>query len=267
MGKDSLLYAGPEQEMIILSGTLFDKKRTAGITNYLPVQLPSDSLTVESTSDDWPFLFLEKRGIPFHYILPLFIILVLSVIPLRMSQIKVTDINWHLFFMGAAFLLIETKAVTTLALIFGSTWMVNAIVFSAVFVMILLANLLADKLSFLTFTSLYIGLFVVLLVNYFFNFLILNQFDFNLRVLLSGCIIGLPLFFAALIFAKAFSVITSPSLALASNLFGALVGGLLEYLDMWTGLRFLNIIAIVLYVLSFIALYRKMLSKSCLQRT
>jgi len=38
---------------------------------------------------------------------------------------------------------------------------------------------------------------------------------------------------------------------LASNLFGALVGGLLEYLDMWTGLRWLNIIALALYLLSF----------------
>ena len=72
-----------------------------------------------------------------------------------------------------------------------------------------------------------------------------------------GTIIGLPIFFAALIFAKAFAVVESPSFALASNLFGALVGGLLEYLDMWTGLRFLNVIAIILYGLSFISLYIK----------
>jgi hypothetical protein len=262
MGNDTLLFAGPEQEVIILTGTLFEKSRSPGITNYIPAEVPSYPSAVESTTDDWPFLFLEKRGLPFHYILPLLIIFALSLIPLRISQIKVADINWHLFFMGAAFLLIETKAVTTLALIFGSTWMVNSIVFSAVLVMILLANLIAERLSFLTFESLYIGLFAALFVNYFFNFHVLNQFDFNIRVLLSSIFIGLPLFFAALIFARAFSVTTSPSIALASNLFGALIGGLLEYLDMWTGLRFLNIVALILYVLSFIFLYGSMRSKS-----
>jgi hypothetical protein len=55
---------------------------------------------------------------------------------------------------------------------------------------------------------------------------------------------------AALIFAKAFAQVASSSNGLASNLFGALVGGLLEYLDMWTGLRWLNTIALVLYGVS-----------------
>ena len=37
-----------------------------------------------------------------------------------------------LFLMGAAFLLIETRSVTELSLLFGSTWLVNAAVFGAV---------------------------------------------------------------------------------------------------------------------------------------
>jgi hypothetical protein len=259
MGKEPLVYGSQEyQEAIILSGDIFDNNRNPGITNYVPMEAPSSSLKVEPTSDDWPFLFLEKRGIPFHYLLPLFIIFALAFIPLQISRIKIRDINWHLFFMGAAFLLIETKAVTTLALIFGSTWMVNSIVFSSVLIMILFANLLIGRLSSLTFPSLYIGLFASLLFNYFFPFDILNQFDWVVRMLTGGCVISLPLFIAALIFAKAFAVVESPSIALASNLFGALVGGLLEYLDMWTGLRFLNLIALFLYGVSLIFLYAKM---------
>jgi hypothetical protein len=255
-GLDSLVYSGSGQESIILAGNLFDRYKSPGITNYVPINVLNKSSLVEPTTDDWPFLFLEKRGIPLHYILPLFIIFVLSIIPLRISRIGIGDINWHLFFMGSAFLLIETKAVTTMALIFGSTWMVNSIVFSAVLIMILLANLLAERLSFMTFPILYIALFATLLFNYFFKFDTLNQFDWIIRILTGGFITGLPLFFAALIFAKAFAVVKSPSIALASNLFGALIGGLLEYLDMWTGLRFLNIIAIILYGLSFIFLYK-----------
>jgi hypothetical protein len=61
---------------------------------------------------------------------------------------------------------------------------------------------------------------------------------------------------AALIFAKAFARAPSPSAALASNLFGSLVGGVLEYLDMWTGLRWLNVTAILLYAVSYLFLMR-----------
>jgi hypothetical protein len=255
MGADPLIY-GASGNVVLLAGDIFDNNKSPVETNYVPLNSPSDSQTVEPISDDWPFLFLEKRGIPFHYLMPLLIIFALSLIPIRMSHIKVKDINWHLFFMGAAFLLIETKAVTTLALILGSTWMINSVVFSSVLIMILLANLLANKLSFLKFRDLYLGLFAMLLLNYFFNFQLLNGFEWNMRMVFGGIIIGLPIFFAALIFAKAFAVVESPSIALASNLFGALVGGLLEYLDMLTGLRFLNVIAIILYGLSFIFLYR-----------
>jgi len=68
------------------------------------------------------------------------------------------------------------------------------------------------------------------------------------------------LLFAALIFAKAFAVVESPSKALAANLFGSLLGGVLEYLDMWTGLSWLNMVALFLYGLSALALYMQMRS-------
>jgi hypothetical protein len=61
---------------------------------------------------------------------------------------------------------------------------------------------------------------------------------------------------AALIFAKAFAKAPSASAALASNLFGSLVGGVLEYLDMWSGLRWLNMTAILLYAISYLFLMR-----------
>jgi hypothetical protein len=96
-------------------------------------------------------------------------------------------------------------------------------------------------------------------VNFFFSFDALNKLGWNGKLLASVFIIGLPIFFAALIFAKAFSAVESPSKALAANLLGALVGGLLEYLDMWTGLRGLNLIALLLYALSavFLAIQMK----------
>ena len=44
-----------------------------------------------------------------------------------------------LFFMGAAFLLLETKSVVQFALLFGTTWFVNALVFAGILLSVLLA--------------------------------------------------------------------------------------------------------------------------------
>lgn len=254
-----LAYASPSnEEVIFLAGDLFDSARSVGVSDYVPVQGPFAQGDVEPTTDDWPFLFLEERGIPFQYLLPLMLIVVLAVVPVRVAQVKLGDVNWQLFFMGAAFLLIETKAVTSLALIFGSTWVVNSIVIGSIMVMILVANFLITRIPVVSFALLYAGLGIALVFNFVFSFDLLNHLSWEVRLLAGGAIISVPMFFAALIFAKAFAVVESPSKALAANLFGSLVGGVLEYLDMWTGLRWLNVVALLLYGLSALALYLQM---------
>jgi hypothetical protein len=263
---EPLVYSSSEfQSVLILAGDCFDSNRNLGLTTYRPIDPQFTSSDIETTTDDWPFLFLEERGMPFHYFLPLFVIFALSIVPLSTAQVKVKNLNWHLFFMGAAFLLLETKAVTTLALIFGSTWVVNSIVVGCILVTILVANLLVSRLVHLSFSFLYAGLFAALILNFYFSFATLFHFHWNMRVLISGTVVGLPIFFAALVFAKAFAEVQSPSSALASNLFGGLVGGLLEYLDMWTGLRWLNLVALFLYFISCVFLFVRM--RSCQART
>jgi len=263
MGEKLLAYSSTEvQEAILLAGERFDPKRDPGVTVYRPVPLSFGAVAVEPVTDDWPFLFLEKRGVPFHYMLPLLLILGLVVILLRKAHLKAEHIDWTLFFMGAAFLLVETKSVTTLALIFGSTWMVNSVVFGSIMVMILLANWLVEKRPNIDLTILYVALFLVILFNFWFPFDVLNQFEIYVRFFLGGLIISMPLLLAALIFARVFEDAKIPSLALGSNLLGALVGGILEYLDMWIGLRWLNIIALALYVLSFIFLSRRFATRA-----
>ena len=44
-----------------------------------------------------------------------------------------------LFFMGAAFLLLETKSVVQFALLFGTTWFVNSLVFAGILLAVLAA--------------------------------------------------------------------------------------------------------------------------------
>ena len=256
-----LAYASPgDDEVIFLAGELFDASRGVGLSDYKPVQGPFANGYVEPTTDDWPFLFLEQRGIPFQYLLPLFLIVVLAIVPLRVAEVKLNDVNWQLFFMGAAFLLVETHAVTSLALIFGSTWLVNSIVIGSIMITILVANFLIERLPSVSFAVLYAGLAATLLFNFVFSLDVINGWSWGMRLAAGGAIIGVPLFLAALIFAKAFAVVESPSKALAANLFGSLLGGVLEYLDMWTGLSWLNMVALFLYGLSALALYMQMRS-------
>ena len=74
--------------------------------------------------------------------------------------------------------------------------------------------------------------------------------------LLGGLLVALPVLFAALIFAELFESRVDSSRALAFNVFGAVVGGVLEYLSMVTGTKALYLIAAAVYAAAFLALRR-----------
>ena len=54
-------------------------------------------------------------------------------------------INWHFFFLGAGFLLLEAQIVSRMAMLFGRTWLVNSIVIAAILVLIVAVNFLVDS--------------------------------------------------------------------------------------------------------------------------
>src|SRR5262249_25531860 len=110
----------------------------------------------------------------------------------------------RMFFLGAGFMLIETKAVVHMALLFGSTWIVNSGVFFAVLVMILLANLFVLKFRPEKLWPYYLGLLVTLALN------CLVPLDFFLgwpraaQVVASCLLVFAPVAFAGVIFAVSF---------------------------------------------------------------
>jgi hypothetical protein len=53
--------------------------------------------------------------------------------------------DWHAFFLGLGFLLLETKSISDCSLYFGSTWLVTTIVVAGILIMVLLANSLAMR--------------------------------------------------------------------------------------------------------------------------
>src|SRR6185295_10479616 len=118
--------------------------------------------------DDWPFLYLRDRLIPDINIRSMILLGMLGIAMVYFFMPKGqggVQIDGRMFFLGAAFMLLETKAVVQLALLFGSTWLVNSLVFSTALALILLANVYVLKMPGVRRTWHYAALFLVLAAN------------------------------------------------------------------------------------------------------
>jgi SAM-dependent methyltransferase len=226
----------------------------------LATVLPAEG-GLRTATDDWPFLYLRKPMIPTLSWRGMVImgglgLLLIALFFPRQTHNRLANgfLDRQLFFLGAGFMLIETKAVVTMALLFGGTWIVNSIVFIAVLVMILLANLW-------TFTSkparlwpYYTGLLISLALNVIVPldaFLGMNR---AIQVLGSCLLVFVPVFFAGVIFAASFKRSAQPDRAFGMNIAGAMMGGLAEYGSMALGFKYVALIAIVFYALSVLGL-------------
>ncbi len=98
---------------------------------------------VTPPTDDWPYLYLDRPEIPTHYLQAGGFIFLISVVLIIFAagRKNIKNPDWTLFLLGASFLLLETKSVTEMSLLFGSTWQVNVLVFSAILMLIFGANL------------------------------------------------------------------------------------------------------------------------------
>ena len=100
---------------------------------------PQDRSVVAPAVDDRPFLYLQERSIPSRYLVALALVLLASIVFIRVGGGSFRPMFRYadLFFMGAAFLLLETKSVVQFALLFGTTWFVNSLVFVGVLLSVL----------------------------------------------------------------------------------------------------------------------------------
>jgi hypothetical protein len=158
-----------------------------------------------------------------------------------------------MFFLGAGFMLVETKAVVRMALLFGSTWMVNSVVFFAVLVVILLANLLVLKVRPTKLAPFYVGLLLALLAGVFVPmeaFLGMPRVE---QVVLASALVVAPIFFAGVVFAVSFARTKEPDRAFGANIAGAMLGGLAEYASMRFGFQHVGYVAVAFYLLAMIA--------------
>ncbi len=156
-------------------------------------------------------------------------------------------LDWTMFFMGSAFLLVETKNLSQLSLLFGATWVTNAVVFSSVFAMAIAANLIVERWLVPRLPFLFAALWVALLLSYFVPFSELTQLSPIARGLIGGGVTALPVLFSSLIFAKMFQQTSAAANALGSNILGGLFGGALEAFSIFFGIKAMALLAIAVY--------------------
>jgi hypothetical protein len=157
-----------------------------------------------------------------------------------------------MFFMGAAFMLLETKNVVQFALLFGTTWLVNALVFFGVLFSIFIALEISHRVTFRNSFPLYIALFTTIAAAWIVSPESMLSLNAPLRFAVAAPLAFTPLLFANLIFAERFRRVGSSTAAFAANVLGAMVGGLLEYGSLIVGYRALLPILALLYVCAFI---------------
>jgi hypothetical protein len=210
--------------------------------------------------DDYPFLYLKTRAIPPLYLLTLALILAAAIIGVRASagQFRRMGSYLDLFFMGAAFLLLETKNVVQFALLFGTTWFVNALVFGGILLAVLAAVEVARRVPLRRPWILYSALFLSLGVAWAVPPDDLLRLSWELRLPVAVALAFAPIFCANLLFAERFKDVGEPTIAFGANLLGAMVGGILEYGALIVGYRDLLLVTALLYACA-IALQRRWL--------
>jgi len=162
-----------------------------------------------------------------------------------------------MFFMGAGFLLVETKSVTEMSLLFGSTWTVNLMVFAAILTVVLIANVAVQRRLPTRTGRLFVALFVALAIAYATPASVLLPLGTVAQWAAGGLMVALPILFASLIFSTLLAQREDASHALAYNLLGAILGGVLEYSAMAVGIKAMYIVAGLLYLGAAIAASRQ----------
>jgi hypothetical protein len=239
----------------------FIQKSRLIIGNKPPINPPKDFLTKKEqvnkvlATDDWPFVYTKTKGIPMVYWCIMGLTLFISLLFLGAAVPKsYKRINVHFFFLGAAFMLIEVRSITQLSLLFGSTWVVTSMVILAVLLLIYAANGVVNRVKKIPLIVPYALVWGLLIFIYLYPAENLLNFSIPVRAVLATFMLTSPLFFAGIIFSTSFSKVTDMPTAFASNMIGAILGGLCEYASSAYGLRSLCLFSLGFYVISFLPL-------------
>jgi hypothetical protein len=211
------------------------------------------SLRADISTDDWPFFYMPRRVYPISYLIMVFQVLVLSLlIAVNYFPEKPQFSQLSFFFLGAGFMLIETKGITEMGLTFGNTWQVIGIVIVGILTMAFLGNCAVRWFNIKVSLVPYLFLFAALGLGW--NVARTGGFASTpLGRAETSIVLTLPLLFSGIVFSTLLSNKGQVSGMMAMNLLGAICGGLLEYNSMYFGFRFLYLVAMLCYLFAFVS--------------
>lgn len=232
------------------SPKLWERSHEAQESAFLSSRPPDFPLTNENapppTTDDWPYVYHHGHSIPRAYFAVSALILLMALYMIGPFFKPKESSSWLFFLLGAGFLLMETKMVSSLALYFGTTWLVNSIALTGILTVLLLANVSVQRWRPANLSIFYLLLCVTLALDY--------AIPWN-RMPGSGTLVGIvvcfaycvPIYFAGVIFAESFRRCGGRSDAFGANMLGAVAGGLTQNLSFIFGMKALLLIAVLIY--------------------
>lgn len=245
-GRDPAMYIFGTQ-MVLVSTKDAGLRLPASLGRYQRA-LFEGAPRVDLATDDWPFLYLQKKTIPTDYLFViggLLAFAVATLVGLRRQHFGRMDLHFGL--LGLGFLLLETKSIGDSTLYFGATWLVTLIVVAGVLLMVMAANFVAARIR-----AFSLWMYAPLVVSLVLLFVVPREqilgLGFTARLLWSLVAVPLPIFFAGIIFSTTFRDTESPSAAFGANLIGAMVGGFCEYLAMAVGSHRLSFLVLAAYL-------------------
>jgi spermidine synthase len=245
-----VMMAGPRLATLTADPVVPDRVTAFGQSHEpSPAKMLVRDAGVEPATDDWPFLYLHTRHIPPHYVGALALILVVStVVVMAVLRGQGGTWSWQFFLLGAGFMLLETKSIIQFALLWGSTWVVASLAIASVLSMALVANYVVSRTE-IRRPWLVGGVLLALLAL---NYLIpVGTIGFDSRAVESlfyAVLMFSPILCAGLLFGSAIKRSTSLARDYGTNLLGAMVGGVGEYLSLVTGFRALLFVIALCYI-------------------
>ena len=213
---------------------------------------------IEPASDDWPFLYLRDRELPSHYSIALALILVVStVVVLLTTRGQGGRWSWQFFLLGAGFMLLESKSIIQFALLWGSTWVVASLAIASVLTMALIANFIVSATEIRRPWLVGCALVALLVANFLIPIGRVGFESRGLESLFYAVLVFSPILCAGLLFGSAIKRSTSLARDYGTNLLGAMLGGVGEYLSLVTGFRVLLFLIAACYVGALLARSRE----------
>jgi SAM-dependent methyltransferase len=245
-----VIMAGPRLATLTADPVIPDRVTAFGQSHEpSPARMHARDAAIEPATDDWPFLYLRDRHVPSHYIGALALILVVStLVVMAVVRGHAGVWSWQFFLLGAGFMLLETKSIIQFALLWGSTWVVASLAIASVLSMALVANFVVARVEVRRPWLVGMALVALLALNY---LIPVGTVGFESRAgesIFYAVLMFSPILCAGLLFGSAIKRSTSLARDYGTNLLGAMVGGVGEYLSLVTGFRTLLLLIALCYV-------------------